>query len=199
MTSQVDIYNMSLGNIGQSETVASINERSKPVIVCNQYWQLALDTLIAAFPWPFATRFEKLALLPGSTNAYQFRYQYPTDCLRALYLTTPSVAQPDELLQPRWEVAYGTGGQMILSNESAAELAYVQRIDDVGRLPPLAVEALSWKLAALIAMPMTNTRTIAETASALYQGALQQAWSQALNESKFENTHESEFIVARGA
>src|SRR5690606_16046901 len=102
------------------------------------------------------------ALMPVSTVNWLYTYQYPTDCLRAMYLTYPGNRRPDEKVQPQFKVAYGDGGQVILADVEAAQLAYVVRVEDTGRFPPLFVEALAWKLAAVIAMSITNTRTIAE-------------------------------------
>lgn len=199
MASQVDIYNYALGSIGQSETVASLTEKSKAQIVCTQFYELARDTVLADFPWPFATKTATLALLTNQSANYSYTYQYPVDCLRANFIVAAGMdVQPDEKLQPRWETAYGLNGQVILTNQAAAVLSYVTRVTDVGRFPILFVETLALKLGALIAMPMTNTRAIADGAAANYQGAVQGAAAQAANQSKYRHDHTSEYIIARG-
>lgn len=199
MSSQVEIYNLALGNIGNSQTIASLEERSKERIVCSQFWEIARDTVLAEFDWPFATRYESLALIDDTTSPWLYTYQYPTDCLRAMYLTVPGMLQPDEKYQPEYQTAYGDSGQVVLTNQPQAVLAYVMRVQDTGRYPSLFVMALSWKLAGLIAMPMTATQSLAQSCDARYKGAAQEAWSQALSEQKFRNNHESEYITVRGA
>ena len=185
MTSQVEIYNMALGNIGISETVASLEERSKAQQVCSRFWDFARDTALAQFPWQFATKIATLALIGTPPRGWLHQYQYPTDCLKAMHLTPAGrIPRPQSINErPNFNVGYGDGGQVIWSNEEAAELAYVVRITDTGRFPPLFVEALSWKLAQLIATPMTAQTSIVQNAMAGYTQAWQLAASQDLNES----------------
>lgn len=184
MTSQVEIYNMALSNIGISETVANLEERSKARITCSRFWEIARDTALAQFPWSFATKFSTLALIGTPPRGWLYQYQYPNDCLKALYLTPagriPRPMTIDE--RPNFRTASGDDGQVILSNEEAAELAYVVRIADEGRYPPLFVVALSWQLAMMIAIPMTAQSSIVQTAAAGYLQAWQVAASADLNE-----------------
>lgn len=197
MTSQVEIYNMALSNIGISETVASLDERSKARATCSRFWDIARDSVLADFPWPFATKYATLADLGTPPTNWLYRYQYPTDCLRAMYLTLPGVRRPPIDLQPKYETAYGDGGQVIFSDTPNAELVYIVRVLDEVRFPPLFVTALAWKLASLIAMPMTAQRTIAESASMAYSGAAQIAWAAADNESTDDLSIPPEYITAR--
>jgi hypothetical protein len=197
MTSQVEIYNMALSNIGISETVASLEEKSKARATCSRFWDIARDTTLADFPWPFATRYATLADLGSPPRNWAYQYQYPTDCLRALYLTVPGMRVPPLALQPKFETSYGAGGQVILADEPAAELAYVVRVTDEGRFPPMFVSALSWKLASLIAMPMSAQRTIAESAAAGYVAMAQLAWAAAANESTEDLFIAPDYITGR--
>lgn len=199
MAAQVDIYNYALGNIGSSDTVASLDERSKQANVCNRFYPLARDSMLADFDWPFATRYETLALLTSTIPGWSFVYQYPSDCLRLLAADNRPFWPESDVTLNRYQVGYGDSGQVILSNNAGATAAYVSRIDDSGRMPPLFVEALGWKLASMIAMPLTNTRSVAETAASLYQQAVQAAWASALNESDPRVELQSEYIQARGA
>lgn len=197
MASQIDIYNMALGHIGISQTVGSLEERSKERIVCSQFWTIARDTVLADFNWPFATRYESLALLPQKVDPWEFTYQYPVDCLRALYITVPGIEQPPESIRPVFETGYGASGQVIYSDYPNAVLAYVMRVEDVGRYPALFTLTLSYQLASLIAMPMTATQSMVDRCAALYKQASQEAWSQALNERQSRYTTESEFVTVR--
>lgn len=185
MTSQVEIYNMALSNIGISETVQSMEERSKARVTCSRFWEIARDAVLAQFPWAFATTYQSLAQIGTPPRGWLYQYQYPTDCLKAMYITPAgSTRRPMSMEhQPDFKTAFGEGGQIILSNTPDAELAYIVRVTDEGRFPPLVVEALAWKLATLIAMPMAAQRTIAESAGAAYVQAWQVAGAADLNES----------------
>lgn len=199
MTAKVDIYNFALGNIGSSDVVASLEERSKQANVCNRFYELARDAMLADFDWPFATRYETLALLPTPTTGWAYAYQYPSDCLRLLSANNRPYWPPGDITLDRYQVAAGANGQIILTNNAGATAAYVSRIEDTGRMPAQFVEALSWKLASMIAMPLTNTRSIAETAAGMSQQAMQAAWASALNESDPRIEMRSEYLDARGA
>lgn len=185
MTSQVEIYNMALSNIGISETVASLEERSKAQQTCSRFWELARDTALAQFPWQFATKISTLAMTGTAPRTWLYQYQYPNDCLKAMYLTPPGrILRPQDINErANFVTGYADSGQVIWTNEQEAELAYIVRIVDTGKYPPLFVEALSWKLASLIAMPMTAQTSIVQTAGAGYVQAWQIAASADLNES----------------
>lgn len=186
MTSQVDIYNMALSHIGISETVQSLEERSKSRVTCSRFWDIARDTLLCEFPWSFATKFQTLALIGTPPSNWQFQYQYPTDCLKAMYLVPDGPTfQPMTIRQRgKYITGFGEGGQIILSNVPNAQLAYLVRVLDEGRFPPLVVSALAWKLASLIAMPMTAQKALAESAGAAYTQAWQVAGAADQNEAQ---------------
>lgn len=199
MTSQVEIYNLALMNIGHTQTVSSLEERSKERIVCSQFWTITRDAVLAEFNWPFATKYETLALIDDETKPWQYTYQYPTECLKALYLVNDGLIQPDERYQPEYETAYGDSGRVILTDHPDAVLAYITRVEDAGRFPPLFVIALAWRLAQHIAMPMTATQSLVQSCAQQYKITSQEAWAEALNESKYRNNHESEYVTVRGA
>lgn len=185
MTSQVEIYNMALGNIGISETVASLEERSKAQYTCSRYWEIARDTALAEFAWSFATKISTLALVGSPPRGWAFQYQYPTDCLKAMQLTPAGrIWRPQNIRERQnFRTGFTDEGQVIWTNEQFAELAYVVRITDTGRYPPLFVESLSWKLAMHIATPMTAQTSIVQNATAGYERAWQLAAASDLNES----------------
>jgi hypothetical protein len=185
MTSQVEIYNMALGNIGISETVASLEERSKAQYTCTRYWEIARDTALSEFSWSFATKTATLALVGTPPRGWIYQYQYPTDCLKAMALTPAGrVWRPQSIRERQnFKIGFADESQVILANDQFAELSYVVRISDTGRYPPLFVEALSWKLAMHIATPMTAQTSVVQNAAAAYERAWQLAASADLNES----------------
>lgn len=197
MAGIIEIYNMALANIGQGETVASLEERSVARLKCSLFYESCRDTVLADFPWPFATRYQALADLGSPPRNWLYRYQYPSDCLRALYLAVEGLRLPPEELQPPFEVAWAEAGQVLLTDQAEAELAYVVRIEEAVRFPPMFVDALAWRLASKIAMPMTVSANIAANAAAMYTAAIQNAWAGALNESKADQMPEPEYIRAR--
>lgn len=89
--SQVDIVNLALSHICE-KTIVTMAEKSVEAQTANQFYNTALYETLRDFSWPFATKYDNLALIPMNpastsiqvTQANQnwaFAYQYPSDCL----------------------------------------------------------------------------------------------------------------------
>jgi hypothetical protein len=71
--------------------------------------------------------------------------------------------------QPYTVEVNGTGQQVILTNVEDAVLRYTTVVDDTTQFSPLFVEALSWKLASMLAGPLLKGETGAAEAKRCYQ------------------------------
>lgn len=187
MAGQIDIYNMALGNIGINKPVADLDENSVERKVCSRYYETARDAALADFPWPFATTTVLLADLGNPPTNWAFRYRYPNDCLRADAIVVPGCRDPRPDQEIEFEVMYEAAGRVIVTDQPEAELRYVKRIDSAERLPANVVEAISLKLAAMIAMPLKAELNLRSAMEQLYERYKQDAWAQAMNESEPDN------------
>lgn len=160
MPSAVTICNLALTHLGDSATVASIDppEGSAQAEHCARFYPVALDLLLEAHPWNFATRRAKPSLLAHEGSVWRYSYALPHDALSILALLPAGATDDYEALGVRVPVEYQLeqvdGTTVILTDLKDAELRYLSRAIDPDRYPAAFVEALAWKLAALLTGPL---------------------------------------------
>lgn len=198
MSSTVEICNMALARIGHSERIASLEEKSKAARVCKLFFDQVRDYVLRDCDWPFATAYKVLADLGSPPLNWQFRYQYPNDCLKARYINVPGIRLMGEEQMITYQIAAGSNGRVILTDMPQAELVYTLAITDPLLFDPMFVSALAWRLASEIAMPLAVEPGYASGALQAYQFEVGQAYAAALNESQKDPDIASEFIRARG-
>ena len=185
MASKIDIFNMALGHIGVSSTVADELERSPERVACSRYWDTCRDALLTykSMPWSFANSLELLALVAGDPPAgWGFRYRYPNDCINAIDIYAESVRTTPVELRNKFDVAYEASGRVILCDIPQATLRYTKRIPEAERWPAAFVEAMSYRLAAMIAMPLKKDAGLLSNMLQLSDQFAQMAMSADLNE-----------------
>lgn len=186
VTSELDIWNLALTRVGH-EPLASVTERGKGGDRCRLHYPVMRDTVLTAHPWNFAIRRVELAQL-AFTPTFEFTYAHalPTDpyCLRVLrteweangYASTAVYGFPGmhgfagQAIEWRIETVAinGTGIRALLCNESSAKIEYIARISDVAMYSALFVDALAARLAAEIAMSLTDNQALTKTLLDLY-------------------------------
>jgi len=149
-SSETDICNLALAELGVSP-VMSINDPSNEAIACKQFYAQTLDEALRSHPWNFATKREELSRLP-QTPLFDWNYQYqlPSDFIRLRKLNATTAWMPAAF--------YAVEGRKLLTNWDTARIRYIARTTDANLFDPLFVEALSVKLAAKIAAPLTGSR-----------------------------------------
>lgn len=209
MASVVDICNMALSRIGNSQRIDSLSERSIQAEQCSLFFEQTRDTVLRDFNWPFATKFVQLAQVSVNPNpAGELSYGYPVDCLLARkivnaifpvnyypydcgYYDLPQIpAIPFRIIQ-------GDSTRLISTSVTPATLEYTARITDAGQFDPLFVSALAWKLGVELCLPLAKEQSIAQSCEQQYQIILASARAQALNEGAPNRMPESSFITGR--
>lgn len=198
-SSEVDICNIALGRIGVKAWIESLNGSSEAARACKVYYGHSRDAVLSAFPWPFATRRATLAAASGVTySGWSYAYALPSDFLHAQHLWMGSRSpRVDERAAFALE-STTSSGRVLISDLEDAELVYTARVEVVTSYPPLFVEALAWKLAADLAMPLSAKRDLAIAARAAYPVALNDAAAASLRGEAGEMDPESELISVRG-
>lgn len=177
MASDVSISNLALSHLGKGR-INALTEDSAEARQCAMHLGLARDTLLAAHAWSFARRVESLAAKPNSwPERWAFAYQRPADCLRIIRLVPPV-----DILAESEGAAHQTRGRTLFCNLTPATLDYVARTDDASVYPPLFTDALSWALAARLAMPLTRESRLMQEALAMADAATARASTQDANE-----------------
>lgn len=166
MASTISICNLALGHLG-ADRIDALTEASSEARACNRFYGQTLDALLAAGPpWRFARHEVVLAEVAGVTaSRWAHVHALPADLLRVR-----EVRAVDDAAAGEGAVAYELLGDRLLSDLTPVSLRYIRRIDDPAKFTPLFVEALSWHLAARLAMPLTRDASQRQSA---FQMALQ--------------------------
>lgn len=163
MASTVSICNLALGHLG-ADKIDALSEASSEARACNRFYGQTLDALLAAGPpWRFARHEAVLAEVAGVTaGRWAHTYALPVDVLRVRAVrpadgTLSGAILPGDLQGfDEAGAPYALFGDRLLTDLSPVRLSYIRRVDDPSKFPPLFVEALSWHLAARLAMPLTR-------------------------------------------
>lgn len=148
MASDVEIANLALSRLGQNQ-IMSLDDASPAARFCKAFYSQTRDEVLQSNPWTFGTAYVTLSRLTSTPLLeWDYQYQLPSDCLRVIELN--GVGTGD---RPGYFVVQG---QKLLTNETDAIIRYIQRVTDGALFTPLFVEALSCKLAARIAKPLTG-------------------------------------------
>lgn len=203
MSSEVQIYNRALNAIGDKDNVAAVDEASRQAEVCNLWFGVVRDKVLAAAPWPVARSFHRLALLKERDDTlewasddpepgFRFAYAAPSDMIRPRYLTTFE----------RFSLSlYNDGIEdalAIMANVETPILAYTKRQTTPGLWDIDLEMAITYALAAYISMPLhgksARAKQALDQANALILDArIQQANS---DDNQFDSV--PDWIQARG-
>lgn len=184
MASKVDVFNMALGHVGVSSTIADELERSPERVICSRYFDTCRDALFSYkdMEWKFATATVLLADLGDPPSGWGFRYRYPNDCINAIEIIADSQRTLPVDQRPKFDVQYETDGRVILCDIPEATLRYTKRIEEVERWPSSFVEAMAYRLAAMIVMPLKNDAGNRNNLIQLAEQFAQIAMASSLNE-----------------
>jgi len=196
MSSKVEICNLALNHIGQIQ-IDSLIERSEAAKRCNLVFDSARDQVLRAHAWTFAGATIALAALSEVTTDWSFCYAYPSDCLfvRQVYgegmKKDPQPAKYDLGLSP------DTRAKAILTDVEAAYCDYTVRVENTEAFDGSFVDALSWKIAALIAQPLTGNAGLADVMARNYMQAIEDAKRTNKSEPNSPVAPYSQYIAAR--
>lgn len=157
MFSVVEICNLALSYLGDSATVTSINppEGSAQAEHCARYWPLALQEVLEAHPWSFATKRIKPALLADKDPAWAYHYALPHDALAVIAVLPPEAVDDYEVgghaVPVPYQIERADGQIHLLTDQRDALVRYIATADDPALYPATFVEALAWKLAGMLA------------------------------------------------
>lgn len=88
-------------------------------------------------------------------------------------------------------------GRLIYSNQASAIATGTYYVDDVLQFDPVFADALAWKLAYEIAIPLTRDSAMRDMARTEYENAVSTAFANSLEESYTEVNDDSDFISSR--
>ncbi|SFY21736.1 hypothetical protein [Azotobacter vinelandii] len=210
MSSVVEICNMALSRIGNSDRIDALDEDTAQAEQCSLFYETTRDFVLRDFHWGFATAFVSLAEVSANPDPeYPYAYAMPTDCLKARRIVGnvlpesfwPCVnegwARP--VIKPiPFRVINGSSNSLIATTVTPATLEYTKKIESSELFDPVFVSAFAWRLAGQIAPSLSSNANIAQTCEAQYQAEIARAAADMLNEGVNDFTRESSFITGRG-
>ena len=160
MQSAIDLCNAALAHLAQGYVVNDLEENSTHAKLCNTFYPMARQELLDDLhQWTFAmtqvTLNQVLDALP------QIAYGLPSDMIR-----------PFKLLN---EQPFHIQGQWLITGGGFPQLLYVRDVQEVSAMPPKFKTALTYRLAALIAGPLTQDNNKVTMMMQMYVQARQEA------------------------
>ena len=195
MASETQIGKLALQHIGDRYDITDLTEESVEAEQVNLIFDDTRDWLLRQFPWNFATSYATPAALTGTVpNNFDYMYTYMTDAVRVLLVVDP-LGLDTEI---PFEVARNSGDvKVILTDQADAEFRYTKRISDTAQFDPEFTMALSYALAAKLAMPLTGDRSIMGDMQNLARNVINSAWATDANEGKADDIPDADWIAAR--
>lgn len=165
----VDICNDALRML-DAPALASIDDLTKDGVLCKRAYPGARDVITEMFVWSAALKRVALpALTAVPAFGWNYQYQLPEDCIRALPLR--KYGDPGGDLVP-----FEAEGRLILTDETAPlYLRYLKRMDVVAEITPLFGKAISARLAADIGREVTGKDGYVQIAEARLVNILRDA------------------------
>jgi hypothetical protein len=195
--SQVEIVNMGLSHIGV-KAITSMTESSEPARRASLVYEICRDAVLRAAFWNFATKIEALAEISGeSVPGWTYLYAYPS---RALFIrklfddtgsTNPTACEFKEVLTPTTNV------KALASNVSPAYVEYTKQEVDPTLYDTAFIESFSYKLAAVLAQPLTGNKELGLTMLNTFNSLISDARRVNASEGYVAPVRTSSYINAR--
>lgn len=148
-SSNTTICNLALGKLGAARIIG-LSEESPEARACLLHYDQTRDEVLRSHRWNFAIKratLTKIATAP--VFGWQCQYALPVDCLRVLQVNRYEENESPDV----WEVE----ARNLLTDEDAAQIKYISRVEDVTLYDALFIGALAVKLAEVLCIPLTGS------------------------------------------
>jgi hypothetical protein len=185
--SEVAICNLALQEIGRGMMITALDENSQAARACKLRYPYARDAALRGYDWNFAAaRAELPALAELPAFGYGRQYELPSDCLRVRSLEN---GEADD-----WKVE----GRRILTDMGAPiRVKYTARVTDPVQFDALFVAALSARIAADVAVSLSESTSKAQGLWQVYLGKLHEAWKNDAIEGQADALPQGSWVGAR--
>ncbi len=164
---QVGICNLALGWVG-AKLITSIDDDATGAELCKANWDAVRDAVLEARAWTFAVERANLAADPvAPAYGWAARYQVPADRLRVLEADDGSGRADFE-----WQ---REGAYLVTDQAAPLYIRYLKRVEDPALWSPIFAIAMSYRLAVVLSVPLTENRSLQADLWKLYDQALREA------------------------
>ena len=152
MISEVEIVNIARARLGESP-IQTFGEGTVPANMAKVFYAPARRAVLRSFDWNFSIKTVSLAKFASKPVDFRFAFALPVDCLRAIRLRREGVPDYTGETDIRFVVRSG----VLYTDEEKALLEYVADVEDTSLFDDKFIEALGYKLAADLAMPVKGS------------------------------------------
>ena len=168
MGSKVDLANEALLLLG-ANTIASFTDNDSNAVLVNRFYASERDALLRSHRWNCALTTANLASLVDTPIIdWEYKFTLPTDpyCLRVLDVRT---------VTGDIKLDFAVQGRELLTEESAIDITYIQRLEDTMLYDSLLYQALVFRMAWKLAFPVTRSSTVMQQMAQLYDAIVRDA------------------------
>ena len=194
MPTEVDICNMALSHIAQYP-IQSLNDSLKTAQECKTLYPRARDSVLEDFMWNFAFKWIAIPLLDLEHDKWTYLYQYPSDCVRALEIYN-SASETDKI-EFEIYVNEDLDSKMIGTDQEDAVLKYTARVTNPNLFTSQFIDALSYRLAADLALPLRGDPKIFDAMLRIYSAYISRAQMHNANEREKTPSDDNSLVDAR--
>jgi len=212
--SKAVLFNLALARIGNTKGVSNAEtDNTVEANMCRLFYDNALGDMYESFQWPFARTRVDLGLVQTDPNPnWKYSYRVPADSGRIIAVGDADLivawdynwagswnSYSDSSIRipiPIYEIVSDNTGKLIHTDIVDAVAYYERRVTEPSLWPYAFANALAWKLAADIALPLSRDPKLANNAERKYDLEISKAYAAQLNESPTETPEGSEIVRA---
>ena len=161
----IQICNLALARLGDSR-ITALNDATAQAQYCSLFYAQTLEELQADFDWSFCRKQVNLTSGTAPITGYSIQYALPAGFIRAIRLGNIDASENFG----SWEIV---GTNLHTNIASPVALDYIALVTTTTSFPAIFVEALSMKLAAVLAMPLTGSKDLFGQIAELFAATIQ--------------------------
>lgn len=210
----VTICNMALSHLGQLSGIVDFDtDRSAAGTFCRRFYGSVLDEVYRDFPWPFARKFDTIALVSDptvmATPEWMYAYRVPTDCIHVRRILNGFTRQETQSSRVPYIIGVDDGGGLIYCDYAPVAatattpalpmIEYTKQQDAASQYPADFGQMMALRLAVYIAPGLTagDKFNMGGKAAQKYEFARLAAQNNAINEEQPDQPVDAEWIQAR--
>jgi hypothetical protein len=199
-TTPVEVCNRALACVGVTTFIDDLGEDSKEAGLCTRFFEDVRDEVLESFEWPFASRRAALAVSTETRDGWGYVYVAPDDCLvpRRIDDGNTNRLQGLDTRIPFNVEADDSGDELlILTDQVNAGLVYTRQHTNVAVWPRQFLNAVAWRLAAELVIPLQLKPEVRKAAMGEYAQAVASARSTWLMVGQKDKDVPSVFVTRR--
>jgi hypothetical protein len=161
----IQICNLALARLGDSR-ITALTDSTAQAQYCTLFYSQTVEELQAEFNWQFCRKQVNLTSGAAPITGYSTRYALPADFIRAIRLEDIDASENFGT----WEIL---GANLHTNLTGTPSLDYIALVTTTTLFPAIFIEALSMKLAAVLAMPLTGSKDLFTQCVQLYSATMQ--------------------------